>query len=136
MGSVFLLREMPDWERLKPAPANEPHRRWFYSHWGLENAVISGTDRNVEYTPFLQRLSIKVVHGGRERYFIDGRSIAVDDDCYLILNDSAHAVEAFEDLLTIDAGYQLKHDDGSPKIRTFFDDVKRKFVPGTKRMAR
>ena len=50
---------------------------------------------------------------------------------YLILNDSAHAVEAFEDLLTIDAGYQLKHDDGSPKIRTFFDDVKRKFVPGT-----
>ncbi|HEU5060992.1 MAG TPA: hypothetical protein VFU21_30890 [Kofleriaceae bacterium] len=50
---------------------------------------------------------------------------------YLILGDSAHAVEAFEDLLTIDAGYQLKHDDGSPKIRTFFDDVKRKFVPGT-----
>lgn len=49
---------------------------------------------------------------------------------YLILNDSARAVEAFEDLLTIDAGYQLKHDDGSPKIRTFFDDVKRKFVPG------
>ena len=50
---------------------------------------------------------------------------------YLILGDSAQAVEAFEDLLTIDAGYQLKHDDGSPKIRTFFDDVKRKFVPGT-----
>ena len=50
---------------------------------------------------------------------------------YLILGDSARAVEAFEDLLTIDGGYQLKHDDGSPKIRTFFDDVKRKFVPGT-----
>jgi hypothetical protein len=49
---------------------------------------------------------------------------------YLILGDSARAVEAFEDLLTIDPGYQLKHDDGSPKIRTFFDDVKRKFVPG------
>jgi hypothetical protein len=49
---------------------------------------------------------------------------------YLILGDSARAVEAFEDLLTIDASYQLKHDDGSPKIRTFFDDVKRKFVPG------
>jgi tetratricopeptide (TPR) repeat protein len=49
---------------------------------------------------------------------------------YLILGDSARAVEAFEDLLAIDPGYQLKHDDGSPKIRTFFDDVKRKFVPG------
>jgi hypothetical protein len=50
---------------------------------------------------------------------------------YLILGDSAHAVEAFEDLLAIDPGYQLKHDDGSPKIRTFFADVKRKFVPGS-----
>ncbi len=49
---------------------------------------------------------------------------------YLILGDSARAVEAFEDLLAIDPGYQLKHDDGSPKIRTFFADVKRKFVPG------
>ena len=48
MGSVFLFREMPDWERLKPAPANEPYRQWFYAHWGLENAVISGIDRNVE----------------------------------------------------------------------------------------
>src|SRR5687768_814564 len=96
MGRVFLLREMPDWERLKPAPANEPYRRWFYSHWGLENAVISGTDRNVEYTPFRQRLSIKVAHGGRERYFIDGRSIAVDDDCYLILNDNRTYGSRFE----------------------------------------
>ena len=59
------------------------------------------------------------------------RALELTGISYLILGDSAHAVEAFEDLLTIDAGYQLKHDDGSPKIRTFFDDVKRKFVPGT-----
>jgi AraC family transcriptional regulator len=96
MGSVFLLREMPDWERLKPAPANEPYRQWFYTHWGRENAVISGTDRNVEYTPFRQRLSIKVARGGRERYYIDGRSIAVDDDCYLILNDNRTYGSRFE----------------------------------------
>jgi AraC family transcriptional regulator len=96
MGSVFLLREMPDWERLKPAPANEPYRQWFYAHWGRENAVISGTDRNVEYTPFRQRLSIKVARGGRERYYIDGRSIAVDDDCYLILNDNRTYGSRFE----------------------------------------
>lgn len=96
MGSVFLFREMPDWERLKPAPANEPYRRWFYAHWGLENAVISGTDRNVEYTPWRQRLSIKVARGGRERYYVDGRSIAVDDDCYLILNDNRTYASRFE----------------------------------------
>ena len=96
MSSVFLLREMPDHERLKPVPQNELYRRWFYSHWGKENAVISGTDRNVEYTPFRQRLSIKIARGGRERYFIDGRSIAVDDDNYLILNDNRLYASRFE----------------------------------------
>jgi AraC family transcriptional regulator len=96
MSSVFVLREMPDWEQLKPAPQNAPYRDWFYSHWGKENAVISGTDRNVEYTPFRQRLSIKVARGGRERYFIDGRSIAVDDDNYLILNDNRVYGSRFE----------------------------------------
>jgi AraC-like DNA-binding protein len=96
MGSVFLMREMPDWERLKPAPANEAYRQWFYARWGRENAVIAGTDRNVEYMPFRQRLSIKVARGGRERYYLDGRSIAVDDDCYLILNDNRTYSSRFE----------------------------------------
>lgn len=96
MSSLFLLREMPDWERLKPAPSNEPYRQWFYARWGKENAVISGTGRNVEYTQFRQRLSIKLARGGRERYFIDGRSIAVDDDCYLILNDNRAYASRFE----------------------------------------
>ena len=34
--------------------------------------------------------------GGRERYFIDGRSIAVDDDSYLILNDNRTYASRFE----------------------------------------
>ena len=96
MQSVFLLRQMPDWERLKPVPANADYRSWFYSHWGKENALICGRDRNVQYLPWRQRLSIKVARGGRERYFIDGRSIAVDDDCYLILNDNRVYSSCFE----------------------------------------
>ena len=96
MNSVFLLREMPDWERLKPAPQNESYRKWFYGRWGKENAVVSGVDRNVEYLPFRQRLSIKLARGGRERYFVDGRSIAVDDDSYLILNDNRVYSSRFE----------------------------------------
>ena len=103
MGSVFLFREMPDWERLKPAPANEPYRRWFYGRWGLENAVVTGTDRNLEYMPWKQRLSIKVARGGRERYFIDGRSIAVDDDSYLILNDNRVYASRFESNVEIES---------------------------------
>ncbi len=103
MGSVFLFREMPVWERLKPSPENEPYRQWFYGHWGQENSVISGTDRNVEYMPWKQRLSIKVARGGRERYFIEGRSIAVDDDCYLILNDNRVYASRFESNVEIES---------------------------------
>ncbi len=48
----------------------------------------------------------------------------------LILGDETRAKEAFEDLLAIDPGYQLRHDDGSPKIRDFYNRVKQSYVPG------
>ncbi len=88
MRDVFLWREMPDFEKLKPLPANDGYRREFYRRWGVENCIVCGTGRNAEYTQFRQRLSVKIARGGRERYFIDGRSIAVDDDSFLILNDN------------------------------------------------
>jgi AraC family transcriptional regulator len=96
MPDVFIMREMPDFERLKPYPENARYRQWFYSRWGHENAVVCGTARNLEYLPWRQRLSIKVARGGRERYFIDGRSIAVDDDSYLILNDNRIYASRFD----------------------------------------
>ena len=50
---------------------------------------------------------------------------------HLILDEKARAEEAFEDLLTLDPGYQLQHDDGAPKIREFFDSVRKKVVPNS-----
>jgi len=88
MGSIFLWREMPDFERLRPRPENAAYREAFYRRWGVENAIVCGTGRAAEYMPWRQRLSIKLARGGRERYFVDGRSIAVDDDSFLILNDN------------------------------------------------
>lgn len=88
MGSIFLWRQMPDYERLRPLPENAAYREAFYRRWGVENCIVTGTGRAAEYLPWRQRLSIKVARGGRERYFIDGRSIAVDDDSFLILNDN------------------------------------------------
>lgn len=49
---------------------------------------------------------------------------------YLILGEKVRAKDAFEDLLAIDPGYQLRDDTGSPKIRDFFAKVKRAYVPG------
>jgi hypothetical protein len=49
---------------------------------------------------------------------------------YLILGEKAEAEEAFQDLLTIDSGYALQHDEDSPKIREFYDRVKPGFAAG------
>jgi AraC-like DNA-binding protein len=78
----MLLRSMPDL-----SPGNPAFRQWFYARWGRENCMILGRSRHAEYEKFRQRLSVKMASGGAERYFVDGRSIAVDDDSYLVLND-------------------------------------------------
>jgi len=78
----MLLRSMPDL-----SPANTQYRAWFYSHWGRENCLILGRSREAEYERYRQRLSIKMASGGGERYFIGGRTVTVDDDSYLILNE-------------------------------------------------
>jgi AraC family transcriptional regulator len=48
---------------------------------------VSARSRHAEFTPFTQRLSIKAAWGGPERYYLDGRTVGVDDDNYLVLND-------------------------------------------------
>ncbi len=103
MHDVFLWRQMPDFERLKPHPANAAYREAFYRRWGIENCIVSGTGRNAEYTAFRQRLSVKLARGGRERYFVDGRSIAVDDDSFLILNDERTYGSRFESNVDIES---------------------------------
>ncbi len=49
--------------------------------------------------------------------------------CWFILGDEAEAREAFEDILAIDAGYELREASGSPKIRAFFQKVKKAYLP-------
>ncbi|HEY5808648.1 MAG TPA: AraC family transcriptional regulator [Povalibacter sp.] len=66
---------------------NVRFRAWFYAHWGRENCIILGSSKNVEYGKYRQRLSVKMANGGGERYFIDNRTLVVDDDSYLVLND-------------------------------------------------
>lgn len=58
------------------------------------------------------------------------RALELIGQSQLILGDEVRAREAFQDLLAIDPGYQLRDDTGSPKIREFFDRVKREYVPG------
>ncbi len=80
----MLLRSFPD---VSDTPQNRDYRRYFYSRWGKESGIISARERRAEYPMFTQRLSVKAAWGGTERYFLDGRTVAVDDDNYLIVND-------------------------------------------------
>jgi hypothetical protein len=47
-----------------------------------------------------------------------------------IRNDQGAARQTFERILDIDPGYQLRDPSGSPKVRAFFDDMKKQLIPG------
>lgn len=83
----MILTSMPD---LPPRPltaANAAFRRMFYERWGRENAIVCGRSCDVRYETHPQTLSIKTAWGGRERYFLREREVAVDDDHWLVLNE-------------------------------------------------
>ncbi|HKR33483.1 MAG TPA: AraC family transcriptional regulator [Steroidobacteraceae bacterium] len=95
----MLLRTLPDFTagpvELKP---------WFNSRWGRENCIIWGRARRARFGPCAHGLSIRAAWGGEERCQFDGRTVAVDDDSFLILNngrvcttqiESTHSVESF-----------------------------------------
>jgi AraC family transcriptional regulator len=82
--TLLLMRSLP---RPKDLQRDCDFRRSFYAVWGKVSAVIAARETDVEYIPFNQRLSIKACWGGEELYCIDGRTISVDDDNYLIFND-------------------------------------------------
>lgn len=90
---MLLLHRMPT---LEPTAANAAFRRFFYSKWGRENCIISACATRAEYPPYVQRLSVKACWGGAERYFVGGRTVAVDDDCYLILNEGREYASLIE----------------------------------------
>jgi hypothetical protein len=47
-----------------------------------------------------------------------------------ISGDQGAARVTFERIIDIDPGYQLRDPSGSPKVRAFFDDLKKQLIPG------
>ena len=81
---MLLMRSLP---RPEDLTRNCEFRRSFYKVWGKVNAILCGSETDAAYMPYMQSLSIKACWGGTERYFVDNRTLNVDDDSYLILND-------------------------------------------------
>jgi AraC family transcriptional regulator len=79
---MLLLRTLPDL-----ASASVEFRARFHSKWGRENCIIWGRARQVKFGPCPHALSIRAAWGGEERCRFNGRTVAVDDDSFLILNN-------------------------------------------------
>jgi AraC-like DNA-binding protein len=72
---------------LPALPANDPaFNDWFRARWGKENCILWGRTRQADFGPLVHNLSVRAAWGGAERCHIDGRTVAVDDDSFLILN--------------------------------------------------
>ncbi|MBL8345171.1 MAG: helix-turn-helix transcriptional regulator [Rubrivivax sp.] len=85
----MILTTLPDLAPRPQTAANAEFRRRFYARWGRENAVVCGRAVHAEYEVFPQTLSVKMAAGGRERYFLARREVAVDDDNFLVLNEGS-----------------------------------------------
>jgi AraC-like DNA-binding protein len=78
---MMLLRSLPDLSQVDSA-----FNQWFTSKWGRENCIIWGRVRFAEFGPQAHTLSIRAAWGGAEECQFNGRTVAVDDDNFLILN--------------------------------------------------
>ena len=58
----------------------------FRARWGRENCILWGRVRHADFGPCTHTLSIRAAWGGVEHCHVDGRTIGVDDDNFLILN--------------------------------------------------
>jgi AraC family transcriptional regulator len=56
------------------------------ARWGQENCILWGRARHSDVGPCTHTLSIRAAWGGVEHCHVDGRTIGVDDDNFLILN--------------------------------------------------
>src|SRR6186713_3145961 len=78
----MLLRTLPDF-----VAAHAEVQQSFNSRWGRENCIVWGRARRSKFGPRMHSLSIRAAWGGEERCQFDGRTVAVDDDSFLILNN-------------------------------------------------
>src|SRR6476659_4947343 len=78
---MLLLRSLPDLAACSADALESPRARG-----GQENCIIWGRSRRAEFGPYPTALSIRAVWGGTQFCHLQERTIAVDDDAFLVLN--------------------------------------------------
>ena len=92
----MILTQLPDLPPRPLTPKNAAFRREFYQRWGKENAIVSGASHHAEYGVYRQTLSIKMVSGGSEHYYVERRRVTVTDETYLVLNEHREYASVLE----------------------------------------
>ncbi len=82
-----------------------------------------------EYAGAIQSLS-PVTRDARATRAQRLRALELIALAHFIRNDEGAARATFERILDIDPGYQLRDTSGSPKIRSFFEALKKQLIPG------
>ena len=82
-----------------------------------------------EYAGAIQTLS-PVTRDARATRAQRLRALELIALAHFIRNDEGAARATFERILDIDPGYQLRDTSGSPKIRSFFEAMKKQLIPG------
>jgi AraC family transcriptional regulator len=78
---MLLLRSLPDL-----ASSDSESQESLRAKCGRHNCIIWGRARRADFGPYPDTLSIRAVWGGTQYCHLNGRTIAVDDDSFLILN--------------------------------------------------
>jgi len=78
---MLLIRSLPDL-----ATTDVESQESLRTKWGRENCIIWGRARRADFGPYPETLSIRAVWSGTQHCHFNGRTIAVDDDSFLILN--------------------------------------------------
>ena len=78
---MLLLRSLPHL-----CAGNPASNAAFRANWGRDNCIVWGRARHADFGPLPHSLSIRAVWGGTQHCHVNGRTIAVDDDTFLILN--------------------------------------------------
>ena len=81
-----------------------------------------------EYAGAIQALS-PVTRDARATRAQRLRALEIVALAHFIKRDEGAARATFERILDIDPGYQLRDTSGSPKIRAFFDELKKQLIP-------
>jgi AraC-like DNA-binding protein len=108
----MILHQFPDNE---PSPR---HRADVFQYFQRHNVIVHARSEQVMYAEHTAPLSIKTTWRGREVYEVDGATLAVEEDTYLVLNNEQPYASFIEDVQEVESFCLFFRDDLAREVLT------------------